>query len=201
VKKIRIPTDWRTFTVGQWMKATSNAENPLARVAALSNYTVDELKQLPKKAVDAAAAQVDAVLAARPTRFHAAIEIDTIHHKFIDHWEELSTGEYIDLEAFGAELGKSADKFLSVCYRPVEKKWYGERLIPYDGPLTADRMRKVPAEVLASAVLFFYLGKEAYYRSLGRSLAARGRATLDAITVGTTHSTPSPEKTPPKSNR
>jgi hypothetical protein len=201
VKKIRIPTDWRAFTVGQWMKAASNAENPLAQVAALSNYTADELRSLPKKAVDSAAVEVGRVLATKPTRFHSSFSVDDLDYRFIDHWEELTTGEYIDLEAFGGELEKNAHKFLSVCYRPTQKKWYGERLVPYEGPVTADKMRRIPAEVLASAVLFFCLGKEAYWRNLGRSLAARGRATLAVITDGTTPSTSSPEKTPQKSKK
>lgn len=197
MRKIRIHADWRTFTVGQWMKATGNMGNPVGLVAALSNYSKEELSQLPKHVVDAAAEQARTVLQQKPTRIYKYVEIDGEKWEFIDHWENLTTAEYVDLEHFGKELHKTADKFLSVCFRPTESTWFGRRAIQYEGPVTAERMRKVPASVLAGTLVFFYIGRDSYYRTLSRSLAKVGQATLSpSIMGGTTSSTNSQENEP-----
>ena len=74
---------------------------------------------------------------------------------FIPNLEDMSFGEYIDLDTFLGDW-KNMHKAMSVLYRPIKDK-YGERynIVAYD-VVDAEHLRDMPLDVVISSLLFFY---------------------------------------------
>ena len=81
---------------------------------------------------------------------------------FIPNLEEMSFGEYVDLDKYITDW-KEMHKAMAVMFRPITKK-KGERyeIEPYEGSITyADVMKYAPLDVVLGAMVFFYdLGNE-----------------------------------------
>ena len=74
---------------------------------------------------------------------------------FIPNLEDMSFGEYIDLDTFLGDW-KNMHKAMSVLYRPIKDK-YGERynIVAYD-VVDAEHLRDMPLDAVISSLLFFY---------------------------------------------
>ena len=119
-------------------------------------------------------------------------KIDNIEYGFIPKLDDITLGEYIDLDNY---LGnwKEMHKAMSVLYRPVEYR-KGERYIieEYDGSKYADKMLYAPLGVVLGAMLFFWdLKKELLDRTLsfsrkqlGENLTTEQLKTLETNGVG-----------------
>lgn len=81
--------------------------------------------------------------------------MEGVEYGFIPNLEDMSFGEYIDLDNYLADW-EMMDKAMGVLYRPIKNK-YGERysIQDYEGKETA-YMKAMPLDVALSAVLFFY---------------------------------------------
>ena len=74
---------------------------------------------------------------------------------FIPNLEDMSFGEYIDLDTFLGDWN-NMHKAMSVLYRPIKDK-YGERynIVDYD-VVDAEHLRDMPLDAVISSLLFFY---------------------------------------------
>jgi len=81
--------------------------------------------------------------------------MDGLEYGFIPNLEDMSFGEYIDLDNYLADWNMM-DKAMGVLYRPIKNK-YGERysIQEYEGK-ESSYMKAMPLDVALSAVLFFY---------------------------------------------
>ena len=89
-------------------------------------------------------------------------KIGDIEFGFIPDLEEMTFGEYVDLEAHLQDWD-SMHKALAVMYRPITKKTGDKYLIrPYDAtPEFWDVMKFAPVSAALGAIVFFYnLGNE-----------------------------------------
>lgn len=130
------------------MRGIGSMGVPLQCVAAVSDWDAYELRVCPKLAIDHAFEAATALLNQDHNKLMRQFKCDGVLYEFIDHWEDLTMEEYIDMETFGSDLTKHAHKFLNVCYRPAGRKR------KYT-PGTAETFRRVPATVLGGAVVFF----------------------------------------------
>ncbi len=95
------------------------------------------------------------------------IKLDDIEYGFIPNLDDISLGEYIDLDNY---LGSWDDmhKALSVLYRPVTYK-KGERYLieDYDGTKYSEILQKSPLSLSMGAMVFFWnLNSELLNRTL-----------------------------------
>ena len=79
--------------------------------------------------------------------------------------DSITLGEYADIETFiKGGIEKHLPELMSVLYRPIKEKKNGIYIIDaYDGNirLRTEEMKKMSAEQVQSALVFFYsLGKE-----------------------------------------
>ena len=79
--------------------------------------------------------------------------------------DSITLGEYADLETFMKnEMEKNLPEIMAVLYRPIKEKKNDIYIIDaYDGDirLRAEEMKKMSAQQVQSALVFFYtLGKE-----------------------------------------
>ena len=94
--------------------------------------------------------------------------MNDIEYGFIPSLEELTLGEYIDLEA-GLKETKDLHKAAAVMFRPISRRFKELYDIePYQqGTKAWELMKGAPIDVISSAVVFFYnLGNELLMDSL-----------------------------------
>lgn len=95
------------------------------------------------------------ILNESPT-FHKRIRFEGIEYGFIPNLDEITMGEYIDLDENMNEW-KDLHKAMAVLYRPVEME-SGDRytIEKYQGIKNEDVMKRMPAEYALGASLFFW---------------------------------------------
>ena len=86
--------------------------------------------------------------------------IGKINYGFIPKLEDMSFGEYIDLDTYIGDM-ENLHKAMGVLYRPIKQKYEDKYLIEdYKGEDT-DIMKSMPMDAVLSSIIFFYhLGME-----------------------------------------
>ena len=88
------------------------------------------------------------------------IEIDGVEYGMHPNLSEITLGEYADLETFmGEDLQKNLPEIMAILFRPVTAKEGDVYTIEaYDGDITmrAEKMRKMKADQVQSALVFFW---------------------------------------------
>ena len=79
---------------------------------------------------------------------------------FIPKLEDMSFGEYIDLDTYISDT-ENLHRAMAVLYRPIKQKYQDKYLIEdYNGE-ESDVMKSMPMDAVLSSILFFYhLGME-----------------------------------------
>jgi len=82
-------------------------------------------------------------------------KMDGVEYGFIPNLDEMSFGEYIDLDTYLGDW-QNIHKAMAVLYRPIKDK-HGERynIVPYE-VVDSETMRKMPMDAVLGSVLFFY---------------------------------------------
>lgn len=146
------------ITVEQFIKLTQieetfkDDENSLIReVNKLfkfdNNKRVSESKDFYK--------ELSQVLSQEP-RFIQRFTYKGIEYGFIPNLEEISTGEYIDLDTYQRSI-TTYPKMLSILYRPITKSVKGlYQIETYSGTKYEDVMKEVSCEILLGSIKFFF---------------------------------------------
>lgn len=81
-----------------------------------------------------------------------------VEYGFHPKLEDISLGEYIDLEEYMKEPYKYAEKILGVLYRPITNKMYGRHEVENYNPdkHTGLGFQELGADVFVGCLLFFY---------------------------------------------
>lgn len=89
-------------------------------------------------------------------RFIQRFEHNGIEYGFIPNLEELTTGEYIDLDNYQRNK-ETYHKMLSILYRPIVKS-YGKlyQIEKYEGTKYENEMKNVSCEILLGSLQFFF---------------------------------------------
>jgi len=93
------------------------------------------------------------------------IEVEGKRYGFHPNLDDITLGEYADVETFiKDDVEKNLPELMAILYRPIVEEKNGIYIIEaYDGNINirAEEMKKMPAEQVQSALVFFYnLGKE-----------------------------------------
>ena len=94
-------------------------------VAAITGYSVEELRDAPRELVAYALEHLDKMPETK--RFLRKFELQGKKYGFIPDWEEFTAGEYIDLESYLSDFWANAEKVLAILYREID----------YDGKKTS----------------------------------------------------------------
>lgn len=161
--KLQIPTNINDITVGEYLKFIEvNKED--ADEEFLIHKTISIFCDIPMKdvlTIDAKQAQdialeIYAVLNQK-AEFVDKFELNGIEYGFIPNLEDLSLGEYIDLETYLKDQ-KNLHKVAAVMYRPITKKHSDLYDIEnYSASLKSQNdMKDAPIGIISQAVVFFY---------------------------------------------
>ena len=163
-------SSWKEVTLESWLKLIdfhegSKTEEAEGTIAALSNIPKDLIKQLELKDVAIIMGKIAELQQEQDSSLKKIIQIDGKEYGFHPDLDSITLGEYADIETFiKNDIEKNLPELMAVLYRPItEKKNDVYTIEAYDGniQIRAEEMKKMSAEQVQSALVFFYrLGKK-----------------------------------------
>ena len=170
VKEFKLISSWKDVTLEKWLKLIdfetgTKTEEATETIAALSNIPKQLIKELALKDVAVLMSKIAKLQQKQDTNLKKIIEIEGVEYGFHPDLDSITLGEYADIETFiknGVE--NHLAELMAVLYRPIKEKKNDIYIInSYDGNirLRTEEMKKMSAEQVQSALVFFYtFGKE-----------------------------------------
>ena len=175
VKEFKLISSWKDVTLEKWLKLIrfqegSKTEEATETIAELSNMPKKLIKELALKDVAKVMSRIAQLQNKQDTKLKRIIEIDGIEYGFHPDLDSISLGEYADIETFIKNgIEKHLPELMAVLYRPIKEKKNDIYIIEaYDGNirLRTEEMKKMSAEQVQSALVFFY----AFVKELSQTL-------------------------------
>ena len=165
VKKFKLIKKWSDVSLEKWVKLInfhtgSKSREALNTIAELSNIPDKLIKELALRDVVAIMSQIAKLQAKQNSSLASVVEIDEIRYGFHPDLDSITLGEYADIETFIKDgVEKNMPELMAILYRPIkEEKNDVYTIDAYDGNIRirAEQMKKMSAEQVQSALLFFY---------------------------------------------
>jgi len=195
--ELKLPHRWSDLSLGE-LQVMMTSENPLERVSACSGKSVEQLRKMPQKLLEAAGEHIDNLLTQETARFEKVLTMDGKRFGFIPDWDAFTAGEWIDLENYLEDFWKNAHKVMAVLFREVTYE-IGDsyEIQKYTAKEDASVFEEMPADLVSGTLLFFWTTRNELLHSIQSSLL---RVAGEAIQLakngdGITSSLPSQEKT------
>jgi hypothetical protein len=170
VKEFKLINSWEDVTLETWLslidfETGTKTEEATETIVALSNIPKQLVKELALKDVATIMSRIAQLQQEQDTKLKRIIEIDGIEYGFHPDLDSITLGEYADIETFIKNgIEKNLPELMAVLYRPIKEKKNDIYIVDaYDGNirLRTEEMKKMSAEQVQSALVFFYnLGKE-----------------------------------------
>lgn len=170
VNEFKLISSWKDVTLEKWLKLIdfetgTKTEEATETIAALSNIPKQLVKELALKDVAVLMSKIAELQQKQDTNLKRIIEIEGVEYGFHPDLDSITLGEYADIETFIKNgIEKHLAELMAVLYRPIKEKKNDIYIIDtYDGNirLRTEEMKKMSAEQVQSALVFFYnLGKE-----------------------------------------
>jgi hypothetical protein len=164
-KEFKLIDKWEDVTIETYSKLMTftngtKSSEAIETLTELSNIPKELLKQLELKHIVLMLEKLSHLQSQEDTTLKNIIEIDGVRYGFHPDFDEMTLGEYADIESF---IKSGADKHLpeimAVLYRPIKEEVDGVYTIEaYNGniKIRTEVMRKMPATKVHSALVFFY---------------------------------------------
>ena len=171
IKQFRTISKWSDVTLANWIKlinlnAETKSEEALETITELSNIPKDLISQLELKDISVIMSRIGELQKEENSSLQRMIEVNGKRYGFHPDLDSITLGEYADVETFiKSGIEQNLPELMAILYRPiVEETESGIYTIEaYDGNISirAEEMKKMSAEQVQSALVFFYhLGKE-----------------------------------------
>jgi len=174
------------------------SENQLERISICTGQSVEKLRTMPQKLIEAAGAHIDQLLTQETARFEKVVEMDGKRFGFVPDWDAFTAGEWIDLENYLEDFWKNAHKVMAVLFREVTYE-LGEKyeVKKYTAKEDASIFEEMPADLVSGTLLFFWTTRNELLLDMKSSLLEVAEAAIQSAKSGggITSSTPSQEKT------
>jgi len=195
--ELRLPHRWSDLTLGE-LQVMMTSENQLERISICTGQSVDKLRTMPQKLIEAAGAHIDNLLTQETARFEKVVQMDGKRFGFVPDWDAFTAGEWIDLENYLEDFWKNAHKVMSVLFREVTYE-LGEKyeVKKYTAKEDASIFEEMPADLVSGTLLFFWTTRNELLHDMRSSLLEVAEAAIQSAKSGggITSSTPSQEKT------
>lgn len=174
------------------------SENELERISICTGQSVEKLRTMPQKLIQAATAHLDQLLTQETARFEKVVEMGGKRFGFVPDWDAFTAGEWIDLEAYLEDFWKNAHKVMSVLFREVTYE-LGDKyeVKKYTAKEDASIFEEMPADLVSGTLLFFWTTRNELLLDMKSSLLEVAEAAIRSAKSGDgiTSSTPSQAKT------
>ena len=161
---------WSEVNLEMWTKLIASETGSKTKEA---EEIVTALSDIPKKLVNELAIRDVAIIMGKIAELQSeqntvlkkVFEIDGVEYGMHPDLSEITLGEYADIESFIKQgIEKNMPNIIAVLFRPIiNRKGEVYTIEAYDGDLTirAEEMKKMSAEQVQSALVFFWnLGSE-----------------------------------------
>lgn len=161
--KINVPEDLSEITLGQYMKFLKldfdeNTKNSFAlqkMIEIFCNVNLKDIAEIKFSDVTSITNHIQDIFNEK-TKLIPQIELNGVKYGFIPNLDDMSLGEYIDLDNYFHDWD-SMDRAMSVLYRPIKFSKNGKYLLEdYTGSENHMEMRNLPLNVVMGARVFFY---------------------------------------------
>ena len=166
VKEFKLINKWSDVTLEKWLKLIdfhngSKSSEATETIAALSDIPKKLIKQLELKDVAVIMGRVAELQQKQNSSLKKIIEVEGKEYGFHPDLDSITLGEYADIETFiKNDIEKHLPELMSILYRPITER--GENGVytiqAYDGNIRirTEQMKKMSAEQVQSALVFFY---------------------------------------------
>lgn len=157
---IQIPENLGDIKLSAYKKFLILANEENGDEMALYHFcglTPDQQEKMMKKDLDEIRLQLAQVLSEKPALIKS-FKFKNKEYGFHPKLEDISMGEYIDLDEYLKEPYKNAEKILGVLYRPITKKMFGRHSIENYDPDRhhGEGFQDLTADIFLGCLLFFY---------------------------------------------
>ena len=169
-KEFKLINSWSDVNLETWLKLTefesgSKTKEAEETIAAMSDIPKQLINQLSLRDVAVIMGKIAELQAEQDGSLKKIIEIDGVEYGFHPNLDDITLGEYADIETFIKNgIEENLPEVMAVLYRPItEKKNDIYTIAAYDGDIRmrTEEMKQMSAEQVQSALVFFYrLGKE-----------------------------------------
>jgi hypothetical protein len=195
--ELRLPHRWSDLTLGE-LQVMMTSENQLERISICTGQSVEKLRTMPQKLIEAATAHLDQLMTQETARFEKVVEMDGKRFGFVPDWDAFTAGEWIDLENYLEDFWKNAHKVMAVLFREVTYE-LGDKyeVKKYTAKEDASIFEEMPADLVSGTLLFFWTTRNELLLDMKSSLLEVAEAAIRSAKNGggITSSTPSQEKT------
>lgn len=164
---VSIPDDYSSVTIKQWQRLESewsncrtDKEKTAKAVQVLTELSEQQVASLTPKQFNQIVSHLEWVMDAHERDYDLVprFTLKGVDYGFIPNWDALSTGEFIDLDAFASKgLADHLPEVMAIMYRPVtegSKDWYEiEEYAP--SKRKNEAMQEAPMDAAMGALAFF----------------------------------------------
>ena len=195
--ELKLPHRWSDLSLGE-LQVMMTADNPLEKISICSGQSVEKLRGMPQKLIEAASAHLDNLLTQETARHEKVVEMDGKRFGFIPNWDEFTAGEWIDMENHLDDFWKNAHKITALLYREVTYE-LGDKyeVKKYTAKEDASIFEEMPADLVSGMLLFFWTSRNQLLHDMQFSLLEVADKAIQSVKNGdgTISSIPYPEKT------
>ena len=164
-KEYKLISKWSEVTLESWLKLIevetgSKTKEAAETIAAMSNIPKDLINQLELKDIAVIMSKIGGLQAEQDSKLKRIIEVEGKEYGFHPDLDSITLGEYADIETFIKNgIESNLPELMAVLYRPIVEKKNDIYIIQaYDGNISvrAEQMKKMAAEQVQSALVFFY---------------------------------------------
>lgn len=154
-----VPNNLNEVTLGQYqeyikLKDLSETELSLKMIEIFCNLKSEQARYLKATDVRTVVTIISEMFDSKPSLVNT-FKIDGIEYGFIPNLDEMSFGEYIDLDTFIGDWD-NIEKAMGVLYRPVEmRKGNRYHIKEYEAGET-EHLKAMPLDAVLGSILFFY---------------------------------------------
>ena len=169
-KEFKLISSWSEVTLEKWLKLIdyqkgTKSEEAKDTIAALSDIPKNLLSQLELKDVAVIMGKIAELQDKQNSSLKRVIEIEGKRYGFHPNLDDITLGEFADIETFVKnDIDNNLPELMAILYRPIVEEKNDIYIIEaYDGNISirAQEMKKMSAEQVQSALVFFYtLGNE-----------------------------------------
>ena len=182
-KEFKLISSWSDVTLERWLKliefqSGSKTKEAEETIAAMSDIPKQLINQLSLKDVAVIMEKIAELQAGQNSSLKKIIEIDGIEYGFMPDFDSITLGEYADLETFIKNgIEQHLPEVMAILYRKVTEKTdtgvYTIEKYVADLTIRAEQMKKMTAEQVQSALVFFYNFVNALYLTLESYLTTK----------------------------
>jgi len=163
-KTYNLIDSWSDVTLEKWMQVIdietgSKAKEAEETIAALSDMPKKLVKELALRDVAIIMGKIGELQSKQDTVLKKVFEIDGVEYGMHPDLDSITLGEYADIETFIKNgLEKNMPELMAVLFRPVTRNGEVYTIEAYDGEISirTEEMKKMSAEQVQSALVFFY---------------------------------------------